>query len=85
MTLEPSYSLTRDSDNYRTIVLVGRYSTVFEEAGGGKSTWTQLGVGVNVNVTESFIARAGFMTQGEEGDLTEVDNDTFILSVTSEF
>ena len=85
MTLEPSYSLTRDSDKYRTIVLVGRYSTASEEAGGGKSTWTQLGVGVNVNVTESFVARAGFMTQGEEDDLSEVDNDAFTLSVTSEF
>ena len=85
MTLEPTYTLTRDSEKYGKIVLVGRYSMASHETGPAKSTWSQMGVGVNVYVTDAFIARAGFMTQGEEDDLQEVDNDAFTISVTSEF
>jgi hypothetical protein len=85
MTLEPTYTLSRDSDKYSKIVFTGRYGTASKDAGAAKETWTQLGFGVNVNVTDTFIARAGFITQGEEDDLDEVDNDAFSISVTSEF
>ena len=85
MTLEPTYTLSRDSEKYSKIVFTGRYSMASREAGAAKDTWTQFGLGVNVNVTDAFIARVGFMTQGEEDDLAEVDNDAITISVTSEF
>jgi len=69
MTLEPSYTLMRDASRFSQITLVGRFGQAEEDAaGGGTLTRSQVGIAVNMNITKSFEARVGFISQGEDKD-----------------
>lgn len=85
-TIEPSYSLRFERKRYSSITLLGRYSSADEEALGlGSLQRQQLGVGINVQITHSFVAKLGIITQGEGAQLPSVDNDAFTLSLTNVF
>ena len=86
VTLEPSYTFKRDATRFKEITLVGRYGLADEETLSGDTfKRTQLGIGLNVHITKAFIARAGFVSQGEDEELSDVDNNAFSISLTSEF
>ena len=85
-TLEPSYTISQNSDRFQEIMLLGRYSVADEEdLGGNTYRRTQLGVGVNAKLTSSFVARLSYMAQGEDDDLNDLDNNALTISVTNEF
>lgn len=86
MTIEPSYTIRRDSERFKNITLVGRYSMADEETlADTELKRTQLGIAANIAITSSFQARIGFVSQGEDSDLPDADNNAFTLSVTNEF
>jgi len=85
-TIEPSYSLHFARERYSTITILGRYSAADEETlGMGSLQRRQLGLGINVQITHSFVAKLGIITQGEGAQLPSVDNDAFTLSLTNVF
>ena len=84
--VEPSYTISQDSDRFQEIMLLGRYSVADEEdLGGNTFRRTQLGIGVNAKLTSSFVARLSYMAQGEDDDLNDLDNNALTFSVTNEF
>ena len=86
LTIEPSYTFVRDTERYGEIVLVGRFSRADEEILEGKTLRrTQLGIGLNLQITRAFNARLGFVSQGEDEDLDDADNNAITLSLTNEF
>ncbi len=86
LTVEPSYTFRRESERLGALTLVGRYSRADEETlAGAKLRQTQLGIGVNGQITRAFKVRAGFVSQGEGRDLPDLDNDAFSFSLTAEF
>lgn len=85
-TIEPSYSMRFERERYNLVTILGRYSSVDEETLGlGTLRRTQLGLGLNVQITRSFVAKLGFVAQGEGAQMPSLDNDALTLSLTDVF
>jgi hypothetical protein len=85
-TIEPSYSLRFERERYNRVTLLGRYSSVDEQTLGlGTLRRTQLGLGINLQITRSFVAKMGFVAQGEGAQMPSIKNDAFTLSLTDVF
>ena len=88
-TVEPSYTFNLESLESRylkAITLLGRFSSADEDKLDGKTVRRlQYGIGANVDITNTFHAKLGYIIQGEEEDASEIDNDVFSVSLTAEF
>ena len=88
-TVEPSYTFNLESLESRylkAITLLGRFSSADEDKLDGKTVRRlQYGIGANVDITNTFHAKLGYIIQGEEEDAPEIDNDVFSVSLTAEF
>ena len=85
MTVEPSYTIKREADRFHTISFIVRYSTAEEENLAGQTlSRDQSGIAVNVEITDGFVGRLGYLIQGESKDLTDLDNDVMSISLISE-
>ena len=86
MTIEPTYKINLGEDRFKALTLVARYSMAEEDNLAGQTlTRDQIAVGVNVDITDAFIGRLGYVIQGESDDMPELDNDALSISLTSEF
>ena len=86
MTVEPSYTIKRDAERFKAFSLIARYSMAEEENLAGQTlTRDQIGVALNVFITDAFIGRLGYVIQGESDDLQDLDNNAMSISMTSEF
>ena len=85
-TLEPSYTLKREADRFKEIVLLARLGQADEETLVGTTLRrSQLGLGANIQLTHTFVGKVGYISQGEDEDLPDIDNNAFNFSFTYEF
>ncbi len=85
-TIEPSYALRFKREHYNVVTILGRYSSVDEQTLGlGTLRRTQLGAGINIQITRSFVAKLGFVAQGEGAQMPSIDNNALTLSLTDVF